>query len=339
LSLRLKARRRGRDETDAAAFLDAIRQADLVVVNGAGILTDAFPENAHGILSTLGLAARRNIPTAMFGQGIGPIDNPDLRRHAAEVLPSVQLIAVRERRASVPLLTSLGVSSANVVVTGDDAIELAFPKARSDDASVAAPRKIGINVRIAPYASVGPECLTVLRNVLGEAGRTLGARVVPVPIAHHGGGMDVDTLRELLADTADADGGASLDTPQKVIDRVSECRVVVTGSYHGAVFALAQGIPAVALAQSSYYVDKMSGVQEQFGVGCEIVRLDGDNLAPRLRAAITRAWDDADRLREPLLASASDQIARSRAAYARLRDELADQQTSHVRGLARAAAQ
>ena len=74
------------------------------------------------------------------------------------------------------------------------------------------------------------------------------------------GRMDVETLRELLAGLGDSDGGASLETPQLVIDRVGECKVVVTGSYHGAVFALAQGIPVVALVKSPYYVNKMAGL-------------------------------------------------------------------------------
>jgi proline iminopeptidase len=37
----------GGSVADAAAFLQAINDADLVVVNGAGIMTDAFRESAH----------------------------------------------------------------------------------------------------------------------------------------------------------------------------------------------------------------------------------------------------------------------------------------------------
>ena len=130
--------------------------------------------------------------------------------------------------------------------------------------------------------------------------------------------MDVDTLRELLAGLGDTDGGASLETPQLVIDRVGECRVVVTGSYHGAVFALAQGIPVVALVKSPYYVNKMAGLQDQFGIGCELVRLDEGNVSGRIRAAIDRAWAEAERVRGPLLQAAAEQIERGRRAYARL---------------------
>ncbi len=135
--------------------------------------------------------------------------------------------------------------------------------------------------------------------------------------------MDVDTLRALLPPEDRVDGGAALDSPQSVIRRIGECRVVVTGSYHGAVFALAQGIPVVALVKSDYYANKMLGVQQQFGVGCEVVRLDDQALPERVEGAIDRAWADAERVRAPLLASARDQIGRSREAYARLREMVA----------------
>jgi polysaccharide pyruvyl transferase WcaK-like protein len=320
-SLKLKARLRGTDAADVDAFLSAIASADLVIVNGAGILNDAFQENAFGILATLDLAMDRGTPAALFGQGIGPIDDPALRRRAADVLSRVSLIAVRESHASVPLLHALGVSPSRIVVTGDDAVELAF-RAAAARADASHGSKIGVNLRVAPYAHVEQNLVTTMREVLRDAARSHGARLTPVPIAHHGGRMDVETLRDLLVgvDEADArDGGANVITPRIAIDRIAECRVMVTGSYHGAVFALAQGIPVVALAKSPYYVDKMAGVGAQFGVGCEIVRLDRPDLAERIRSAIDRAWADAERLREPLLASAADQIHRSRAAYATLR--------------------
>jgi colanic acid/amylovoran biosynthesis protein len=324
-SLRLKARLAERDTSAATAFLSAINSADLLVVNGAGILTDAFLDHALGILATLELAIRRKIPTAMFGQGFGPINNTTLRQRAAEVLPRVSLIAAREALTSVPLLTSLGVREANIVVTGDDAVEMAFdemPRRFADTGSTVP--KIGVNVRVAPYAEIGSDIFGVLREVLEETANERGARLLPIPIAHHGGRMDVEALRDLLADTPDEDGWASLDTPQRVIARIGECRVMVTGSYHGAVFALAQGIPVVALAKSTYYTNKMLGLAHQFGLGCEVVRLNESHadLAGRLRAAINRAWIDVERVREPLLDGAVDQILRSRAAYTRLRDSI-----------------
>ena len=320
-SLRLKAWLTGQDSSDAAAFLSAIDSADLVVVSGAGVLTDAFSENALGVLATLGMAIERNIPTAMFGQGLGPMVGVELRSRAAEVLPHVRLIAVRERLSSVPLLLSLGVSSDRILVTGDDAIQLAMPPELAHGARVeqANPR-IGVNIRVASYAEVDPVHLRILREALRAASHVYGAELVPVPIAHRGQ-LDVSSLRDLLSDMTveDVDGGASLDTPQRVIRRIRQCRIVVTGSYHAAVFALAQGIPAVALTGSQDYLDKMAGLADQFGVGCEVVSLEpAASLAARLTAAVAGAWDMADRVRPELLARAADQVASGHVAYSRL---------------------
>jgi colanic acid/amylovoran biosynthesis protein len=318
-SLRMKAALGGHDTADASAFLAAINDANLVVVNGAGIITDAFNESALGILATLDLAIHRGVPTAMLGQGLGPIADAALRRRAAEVLPQVTLIGIRESQTSLPLLQSLGVNATKVFVTGDDAVEMAFLArlGRQGSRTVEEPR-IGVNVRVASYADVGPEMLTALRETFERVARSHHAQMIPIPIAHHGGGMDIDTLRELL--DGQGDGGAALDTPRLVIDRIGECRVMVTGSYHGAVFALAQGIPVVALANSTYYLNKMAGLAHQFGGGCDIIRLDEADVPTRLESAIGRAFSQAEALRAPLLRAAVDQIERGRSAYARLRE-------------------
>ena len=91
------------------AFVDHVRRADLVVATGMGGITDAFPEYTLGLLTTVELAIRHGAVTAMMGQGIGPLTKPDLIAHAKKILPKVDLISLRERRASEPLLRSLGV--------------------------------------------------------------------------------------------------------------------------------------------------------------------------------------------------------------------------------------
>jgi colanic acid/amylovoran biosynthesis protein len=321
-ALRLKLGIRGQESGEAAAFLSAVHAADLVVVSGAGVITDAFLKNALGVLATLELAGHRGIPTAMFGQGLGPITSGELRSRAAQVLPSVRLIAIRERLASLPLLASLGVSPDRVIVTGDDAIELALRAPAAEAAfGGAVHRDIGVNVRVAPYSEIGPEHFGVLREALRSASKVYDAELVPIPIAHRNQ-MDPTALRELLAGIAadDLDCGTSLNTPDLVIRRVGQCRIVVTGSYHAGVFALAQGVPTVALARSRYYRDKMSGLADQFGEGCQVVAVEAGLSASRIEAAIGAAWDGAERLRPALLARAAEQVERGRAAYARLLD-------------------
>ena len=82
--------------------------------------------------------------------------------------------------------------------------------------------------------------------------------------------------------TGTSSGGSSnrASTIDDVLTAIADCRVVVTGSYHAAVFALSMGVPAVGLAASRYYVDKFKGLADQFGPGCEVVRTVTATRAP-----------------------------------------------------------
>src|SRR5262249_38055324 len=118
----------GPRRAEIQAFIDTVSRADLVVATGMGGITDAFPEYTSGVLTTFQLAIRYGAVTGMMGQGIGPLANADLVAHAREILPRIDLIALREELAGKPLLNALGVSADRFVTTGDDAIEVAYER-------------------------------------------------------------------------------------------------------------------------------------------------------------------------------------------------------------------
>jgi polysaccharide pyruvyl transferase WcaK-like protein len=314
----------GTDASGVAAFLHWIRRADVVALTGGGALTDAFSNKASHIFDTLEMAARRGRRhgrpvTAIFGQGFGPLDGPPLRSKAAEVLPRIDFIAIREGRGSRSLLRQLGVRDDRVVLTGDDAIELAYDQRRSEVG-----RALGVNVRVAYYAQTDASTLGVVKQAVLAAARRYGAAPVAVPISRQPGGTqphnaeqaDAVAIRELLTGVAEqSEGRPAPDTPAAVIREVGRCRVVVTGSYHGAVFALAQGIPAIGLVGSAYYRAKFLGLEEQFAGGLQVVEMKEADCGPRLEAAIDTAWQSAERVRPSLLEAAKQQIALSREAY------------------------
>jgi colanic acid/amylovoran biosynthesis protein len=103
-----------------------------------------------------------------------------------------------------------------------------------------------------------------------------------------------------------------------VVELIGQCRVVVTGSYHAAVFALAQGIPAVGVTRSAYYDAKFVGLNEQFGGTMGIVSLGEGDVEPRLMRAIDEAWENAEAVRPHLLELAREQVEEGRGAYRRL---------------------
>ena len=312
----IRARRRLKrlDSGDLDLFLDWVFGADAVVVVGAGLLTDAFARSAITVLELLESAFVRGAPTAMFGQGIGPLADEELVTWCRRVLPRLDLIALRERLAGPPILRSLGVDESRVVTTGDDAVELARRVPRpSEDSS-----GLGVSLRRARYSDVKDETLRRVGHVLRSAAETRGAILVPVPISNAPKERDAQVIANALGlAEAEAREISSLDA---VIAQVQRCRVVVTGSYHAGVFALTQGIPVVGLAGSGYYVDKFLGLSDQFGGLSPVVRLDHPEYERHLEDAVAELWEHADELRPRLRSAAEVQIQRGWVAYRRFRD-------------------
>lgn len=290
-------------------FLRAIQQADLFIVSGAGGINDSFSNHAHTVLDILEMGQRRGIPTLIFGQGFGPITKPELLERAAAVLPQVDFIAIREERFSLPLLSSLGVNVNKVITTGDDAIEIAYTQRHQRLGN-----GLGVNLRLSSYAAINTDRVPLIRNILHKAARSYRVPLLPIPISHNNASHDPSSIRELLKGVDDSgDGGESLRTVEQVIEQVSQCRVVVTGSYHAGVFALSQGIPVAAIANTLYYQNKFIGLQDQFGKGCEVILLK--DVVEQLEPTIDRLWKSAEDIRPSLLSSAARQIEASKAAY------------------------
>ena len=301
--------------TDLKEFVSAIRRADLVIVTGMGGITDAFPEYAMDLLETLGLAIGRRKYVAMVSQGFGPIRSAVLTKTAKAILPKINFIALREELNSRPLLELLGVAPQRLMTTGDDAIEIAY-RMRSERLGSG----LGVNLRSSNYSEVDRSLLDQIWSVVADLADAYGMPIIPVPISNVPGEADIETFR-LLANE-ELFGGMRWETPEAVILQVQQCRLVITGSYHAAVFALASGIPAIGLAKSAYYTYKFTGLAALFGVGCETILLSEADFATKLKRTAERLWLAADHLRMPLMAQAVRQIELGHQAYARLKSEV-----------------
>lgn len=299
------------------AFFTPLRTADLLVISGAGHLTSSFEGHALQVLDLLRLGRSLGARTVLFGQGLGPVVTPQLWEALRAVLPHVDLICLREKRSGLGILDAIGVRRERVLITGDDAIEPAYA-----ERTPAIGSGLGVSLRRAVYSGVRAAAARDLRPVLHEAACRHSAALIPLPVALGGATPDALAISEVIGDLPETAEGPVISTPTQLIRQIGRCRVVVTGSYHGAVFALAQGIPAVGLAASAYYVDKFLGLADMFGGGCELVRLDDADFPELLRTAIDRAWRSAGSIRPALLEAAVRQVGAGQAAYARCRDLL-----------------
>jgi polysaccharide pyruvyl transferase WcaK-like protein len=317
--------REGRRE-NFLAFLEALRNAELLIVCGSGGFADSCQDWNLFVLGTMEAAIQHGVPVAMFGQGMGPLKDSVTISRAKEVLPKVTLISLRGTRGGEALLENLGVKSEKSPTTGDEAIEPAYRARETQPGSA-----IGVNLRVATYSGVSTPLLEQVGAVLQRFARERKIALVPVPITFHQYAPDHQAIQRLLAGfDNETDGGLSLDTPLKVIKQVARCRIVVTGAYHAAVFGLAQGIPAVCLSNSSYYLAKFQGLQDLFGAGCSVVSLNEADWPRKLAAAIDASWSSAESLRHHLLQSAVRQIENRRAGYQRLKDLLNSSQLMPV---------
>ena len=281
-------------------LLAALKQSDALVFGGSGAICDDFVGLAVRRLDLLERAINTGKKTAMFGQGIGPANHPELIKRMKTILPRVDLICLREGHNAIPLLKSCGVDMSKVITTGDDAIELAYLK-KADTLG----ENIGVCIRVSSYSGLSPGPSTIKEDIY-TALHTVANRhkisIVPLPV----GPNDHYSIGDLLKKPNSV---PHLETPARLLDEVRRCRVSVVGSHHAGIYSLSQGISVVCLAKSPHYVYKFSGLAEQFNnVGCEVLSYDDPQLKEKLEIALENALQNAQENRPKLLQSAQSQI-------------------------------
>jgi colanic acid/amylovoran biosynthesis protein len=295
--------------------IQAVRAADLVVASGGGYVTDTWWWHAAGVLSLLSLAQRLGKPTALFGQGVGPIGQRALRMQARVVLPRLAVLGLRESRIGRDLALALGTPPGAVTVTGDDALEL-IPGTSAPDG-----QGLGISMRVSGYAGVDPAAAETVGDVVVQAAEAFRAPIVALPVSRYPVDGDLDAIRALLRPERSGVGLVlnDLTTPEALVTAAAGCRVIVTGSYHAAVFGLAQGVPTICLTKSSYYDAKFAGLSALFPGACFVASLSQPDFAGWLRAAISEAWHLPASARAAARDAAARQRDAGREAYARFR--------------------
>jgi polysaccharide pyruvyl transferase WcaK-like protein len=299
----------------ARTAVQAVRSADVVVAAGGGYVTDSFRWHATGVLRLLSLAQRLGKPTAMFGHGLGPVSERALRTQARAVLPKLTMLSLREDRLGPDLALSLGARPSAMTVTGDEALELTTDTGAPDG------QALGVNMRVSGYAGVDPAAAAAIGDLLLECAGGLQAPIVALPVSRGAAGDDLGAIRALLRPEPSRSDIVLSDfvTPEALITAAAGCRAIVTGSYHAAVFGLAQGVPTICLTKSSYYDAKFAGLRALFPSACSVVSLDQPDFAAQLRTAIDEAWHLPAPARAAAREAATRQRHAGREAYARFR--------------------
>lgn len=309
LWIQTRLSRRNYKVEDMNVFLNEIKQADIVVADGGGYITNSFEEHASALLQTLALAQSYGKSTAMFGQGLGPVTSKRLLTWAKFVLPKLKMLSLREGLYSKPFALSVGVPPENIQVSGDDAVCLAHSMALSSIGDY-----IGINLRVSKYSGLKKNILNTLKSDLTITAEEIGAQLCGIPISHFGDDSDIVSLESIL-DKQALELVKKLCTPADVIKQIGKCRIVITGSYHAGVFALSQGVSVIVIASNDYYRYKFEGLQSQFGDGCIIIDRDKPKFYELLKSGVISSWKSAEKVRSILLEKAESQISLSDNAY------------------------
>lgn len=295
-------------------LIQAVRAADLVVAGGGGYIADMWSRHAIGVLRLMRLAQHFGKPTAMFGQGLGPITQPALRTRASAVFPHLAVLGLREGQLGHGLALELGAKPAAVTITGDDALAVIPDKGIADG------RALGINLRVADYAGVNSSDAQAISRLLVRLAQDLEIPIEPLPISYQPADSDVAAIDTLVAGGRSDVSSGELPTTDALAACAANCRAIVTGSYHAAVFGLAQGVPAVCLTKSPYYDAKFAGLKQLFPTACSVLSVTEPNFDSRLSKAIAVAWNLPRSAREAALHSAISQRESGRKAYTRLRE-------------------
>jgi polysaccharide pyruvyl transferase WcaK-like protein len=276
----------------------------------AEVLSTIASKIAERIIDDLLTSICLSIPAAMFSQGLGPVTRRQVLRAAGELFPKLTLLGLRDGQSLSLASEWMGNASSRIRVTGDDAIEPAYNERQQELGG-----SIGVNIRVAPYSGVSTAQASKIGEHIQSASGAMLAPLVPIVISRYPKDSDVESLRLVLRDDPLLRSEDLYDSPQKVVLVVKRCRVVITGSYHAGVFALAQGIPIIGLSSTPYYDGKFLGLRDQFGGGTELLRLGQPDFGPELLQCLRKMWDSAPVLRERLLGAARRQIALSESAY------------------------
>jgi polysaccharide pyruvyl transferase CsaB len=258
---------------EVARMVGAVREADLLVFGGGGLLQDeTSPFNLPYHLARPLLAAAAGTPLVGVGLGAGPLERPGSRQLVRTGLARAVSVTVRDE-ASRSLLASCGVSSQ----TGAD-LALALPGPRVEVEDV-------ITVSLRPWSGgggwlpVGAQrrhdldagLTAALADGLDELAERTGLRVRFVA-------LQADRDDEVHARVA-----ALMRTPterrcpevHEVVGEVAAGRLVVAMRYHAGISAVLGGRPAVLLG----YSPKVEALADELGTGARLLPVQASAIA------------------------------------------------------------
>ena len=318
---------------DVPALLRAAQGADLILLGGGGLFHDYWPFNAEAVLTRdahgisyfsafplLGSLLGR--PVAMYALGVGPLTTGAGRESTRAAFAPAGVITVRDA-ASKAELESLGIAGERVHVTADPAFGLRpAPPARAAEILAAAgaradgPR-LGVALRQWDVGVDAPAWEETVARALDLVLEQTGAEVVFVPFQALSGALldDVAVARRVRGRLRQPSRAVVVDAapgPREKAAVLASCQAVLGMRLHSLIFAVAAGVPPVALD----YDPKVRAAMAAAGIEGDTLALE--TLEAGALAAALRGALEADAARRARLAAAAALLAARAAESARL---------------------
>lgn len=295
---------------DIKVFNRVFLSADLVVATGGGYLNDLFAQQAYDVLEIIDLANNQRKYTAIFSQGIGPINNRTLENKLMSVLPKVGLICVRDDKYSPVLLSKYRVNRDKILFTGDDGLLQSIGKDTNGEG-------VGFNTRVSVYSGIKISQLNKLVRSAILFTRNKKTKIIPLPISEYEKESDSKSLQLLLSIMMKNQVESYPEDLSGLLENIRKCRFTVSCSYHAALFSLANGIPVLAISNTLYYDYKFKSLSQIYPGG---VIVTGQNQLSKvdLKTYFSYLWNLSQDKRQEFIKISKKLIYKNRSAYKRL---------------------
>lgn len=280
----------------AQTVLDAVHDADAVVIAGGGNMTSQYVHQLYERLALVRVARHFGRPVFVTSQTLGAtfrdVDLPAM----AEIIDSSAVFGAREE-TSATFARSVAADAGHVFTTGDDALLLS-PAPLGDEVNDLPERYVVASFERPP--GLDDETARAHADRVGRAlegvSQALDCAVVFVP---HAGSLDVETPKDDVLSHAAIAAGVSRPVLLPVLSAgqtlavTSRALVSLSTRYHPVVFAAGAGVPAIGFADTAYTWQRMVGAASQYGLARTVLPgtvLDDPAVLARLVSSLVDEW-------------------------------------------------
>ncbi|SIS41417.1 polysaccharide pyruvyl transferase CsaB [Salimicrobium flavidum] len=256
------------------AKVKALKEADLVVSGGGGLLQDTYPTRIifgplPYYLLIVFLAKLVGTKVMFFSQGIGPVTTPYGKALMKVFGNMADYVTVRDQY-SLDYLRDLGVTRPEAEVTAD--IVYAYQMKEDDTAYESLPltgaeKIVGVSVR--PWFEA-EEYKKEMASLLDDMVQSHGVTPVFLPMEGHADKQVSEDVQNYMTHGEAAHILPETLTPNQYLQFMKHCEIVVGMRLHSLIFASLHGVPFAAVS----YDKKVEALAKRFDLWDYAVSLD-----------------------------------------------------------------